>query len=706
VPGDKVASFSVRVLAESNARATSGELEELKASIASSTETAKLLTAGMRSLKGSSEEVITTKNALKAALEAERASISAASLAIMAQGTSYESLVAKEQSALKAKKALDEGMKKQSGADAKKALDEIKWSQDELKKSQDELEAKTEGMRQALSTVSGPLGELQGKFEKFTGIIEKTGPATAIAVLGIAAVTAAVVAMSAALVEGSTSLAKFILESGNLQRSRQLQLEATSGSADNARAWKNEIDDLARHIATPREELNALANETNAAFVQTRISGQGIIDSYEAIAKESEAMGKTAGGAIRSLLEQGKNWGRGGLNPQDLMGKGLGIQFQDVAGALAKNLNIGLGQAQQALLMGGVKLDDRAKAVHDAIEKRFGDVNARKLLDLNVIINRLRESFTALTENVNLEPILKGVREIASWFDVATVSGDALRQLITTIGDLMGSAFTSSIPTARSLFKSLIITVQDIVIDVLRFRNAAQGMVPDDLQNKIEIIKIGFVGLTASLGGLGIAAVVAFAPFLTMAATFAAIGAGIGIIVLDFKHLFSDLKQLPFDQLLIDAGKAIVEGLEKGILSAFNRLRDTVVGLGTKIKGWFSTSLEIRSPSAVFRSYGEDTAEGYRQGVDKGSSGVRDAVEGMAPEAPAALGERAASVGSGAGAVTLTIGTIEVHVGGKDGESAAHVIQGPTFRAQLTQALIDALQGAGVPTRTAQAGIP
>lgn len=309
--GEKTASFSVRVLAESNARATAGDLETLKASIASSTETAKLLTAGMRSLKGSSEEVITTKNALKAALEAERASISAASLAIMAHGTSYESLVAKEQSALKAKKALDDEMKKTSAAEAKKTLDDIKKSQDELKKSQDELKTKTDGMKQAWSSAGGPLGELQGKYEKLTDIITKTGPATAIAVLGIAAVTAAVVAMSAALVEGTTSLAKFILESGNLQRARLIQLEATSGNTENARAWKNEIDDLARHIATPREALNALANDTNQAFVRTRISGQGIIDSYEAIAKESEAMGKTAGARSSRSLSRARTGGEG-----------------------------------------------------------------------------------------------------------------------------------------------------------------------------------------------------------------------------------------------------------------------------------------------------------------------------------------------------------------------------------------------------------
>lgn len=298
------------------------------------------------------------------------------------------------------------------------------------------------------------------------------------------------------------------------------------------------------------------------------------------------------------------------------MGKGLGIQFQDVAKSLAKNLNIGLGEAQQALLMGGVKLDDRAKAVHDAIEKRFGEVNAKKLLDLNVIINRMRESFTALTENVNLEPILKGIQEIASWFDVSTVSGDALRQLVTTIGDLMGSAFTGSIPTARSLFKSLIITVQDVVIDVLRFRNAAQGMVPPDIQSKIELFKVGLIGLTGALTGLGIAAIVAFAPFLTMAATFGGIVAGIGLVILNFRTLFSDVKQLPFDQLLIDAGKSIVQGLENGILAGIEKLRTTVIGMGTKIKGWFSSVLEIHSPSAVFRDFGENTAEGYRQGVE------------------------------------------------------------------------------------------
>jgi TP901 family phage tail tape measure protein len=77
-------------------------------------------------------------------------------------------------------------------------------------------------------------------------------------------------------------------------------------------------------------------------------------------------------------------------------------------------------------------------------------------------------------------------------------------------------------------------------------------------------------------------------------------------------------------------GGMIISGLVSGISNALVSAKESVVGVGTSIKGWFTETLGIQSPSRVFMGYGANISEGAAIGITTQSDLVRKAALGMA----------------------------------------------------------------------------
>ncbi|WP_256240700.1 phage tail tape measure protein [Pseudomonas sp. MRSN 12121] len=103
-------------------------------------------------------------------------------------------------------------------------------------------------------------------------------------------------------------------------------------------------------------------------------------------------------------------------------------------------------------------------------------------------------------------------------------------------------------------------------------------------------------------------------------------------------------------------GGMIVTGLVNGISNMAASLKDSVVGVGSSVKGWFTETLGIQSPSRVFMGYGANISEGAAIGISAQAGLVRKAALGMAaqsgvdlaPPNPADV-SRASMMGSGGG---------------------------------------------------------
>ena len=77
-------------------------------------------------------------------------------------------------------------------------------------------------------------------------------------------------------------------------------------------------------------------------------------------------------------------------------------------------------------------------------------------------------------------------------------------------------------------------------------------------------------------------------------------------------------------------GSELISGLVGGITSKLSAAKDTIVGFGQNIKGWFADTLGIKSPSRVFMGFGSNIGEGAQIGIMRGVPGVQGAVGRLA----------------------------------------------------------------------------
>lgn len=131
-------------------------------------------------------------------------------------------------------------------------------------------------------------------------------------------------------------------------------------------------------------------------------------------------------------------------------------------------------------------------------------------------------------------------------------------------------------------------------------------------------------------------------------------------------------------------GGMLISGLINGIRNAAGGAKDAVLGMGTSIKGWFTETLGINSPSRVFMGYGANLSEGAAIGISAQSGLVRKAALGMAaatavslapPNLQAAAMGQAAQPGAGAGMTITYAPTITVTGGGDVRSQVSEALQ-------------------------------
>lgn len=126
-------------------------------------------------------------------------------------------------------------------------------------------------------------------------------------------------------------------------------------------------------------------------------------------------------------------------------------------------------------------------------------------------------------------------------------------------------------------------------------------------------IKTAFNGGFAGIAGL----IINFSPLGLFYRAFAGVMSYFGV---ELPSKFSEF------------GGNIISGLISGISAKLESAKETVVGIGTSIKGWFTETLGIQSPSRVFMGYGANISEGAAIGIDSQSGLVRQAALGMADQ--------------------------------------------------------------------------
>lgn len=661
------ARFSIPVAVDGtdDAKALANALEDLRTRIASSTEKIRELSSANGRLKGTSLEVKKAKEELTAKLRAERDAVSAAQLKLTKLGGSYGELQAKAKAAADKQKELTERLKKTHLEEAKQ---------------------KTSSLGAAMRLAGGPALELKERLAALSEIAGPSGASTALNVATLATVglVAAVAALAAGVAVGAVALAKFIVSSGNAARSAQLQREAWAGSAQNATNLGTQIDALAKKVPTSKAALNDLS----VSLMKNGLQGQTLVDTFNAVGQAASALGDDAANKLRDFVERGRLSQRVQINPLEM--QGTGVQFDDIAKALAKNMKVGIGQARQALFEGRVKLGDGAKAMRDAIEAKFGGLNLRKMLSLEVIVEKAHEALQSLTKGVNIEPLVKSLGDFFSLFDESEFTGTAIRELVSLFGNGLVGQVEKGTPLAKTFFKTLVLGALTFTVNMLRLRKELKETFGSNEALKgIDLLKSGFkvlsfwaktgelllYGMAAGLGLLGAIA----------------IGAGVALdtyVLTPIGNVSKFIEGIDWPA----TGRAIIDGIIDGLKgTGAGKLIESVKDLADSVSKTFTGKLKIRSPSRVFAGYGRNISEGAAEGIEDGTPEVARALDEMAPMPPRVAG-------ASSGARSAGPPEVHVHIDARGAtKEAVDVLTDEGFLEKLQKHLADALASMSAP---------
>lgn len=607
-------------------------LDAVREAAAGSLNVLKSMQASLKNLAGDSLEVVKAQNQLKEAIGTESMKLAQLELAAIAAGTSLSDLASahanQAAAALASAKALEKeelAAKKAAEADAK-ALEKEELS---AQKAAEAAKAKQE-----LSVAT-----------------KQAADSEALLVAGAEAAGAAIAILVAGVAYGVFELGRFALASANAARSMQLTREAAVGSAEGATALGTQVDALARKIPTAKGELNELAS----SLARNGIGGKTLVDAFNAIGQAAAANGQAAGAQIQNLLERSKNLKRFSLGRFELQGTGLARD--DVAAQLAKKLKIGLGDARQALAEGRVSLADGAEAMRKAVEEKFGKINAKKMLEFSTIFAKAKEELADLGAGVDLAPMAEALGDITAELGKGTVTGKALRELMTTFGNGLVASFKAAAPFIKGFFTGLVLLALDLGIAYYEVKEAILDVVGDDVLDGFDGVESGILAAKVAAGALAVvlaaAAVGVGIAVAAIAGPFILIGAAIAGVIYAGVKLYEWFQETDFGQL----GSDMIDGLVNALKAGVGRVRDGVVGLAEGAKAAFKKSLGIASPSKVFAEYGAFTADGFVDGVEGGSGDANAAVDSMVSVPEGGASGSGGQSGGGSTTVNLTINT-------------------------------------------------
>lgn len=78
---------------------------------------------------------------------------------------------------------------------------------------------------------------------------------------------------------------------------------------------------------------------------------------------------------------------------------------------------------------------------------------------------------------------------------------------------------------------------------------------------------------------------------------------------------------------LVSAGKNLVQGLINGISNMVSSLKSSVQTMANNVSSWFAEKLKIHSPSRLFYSYGQFTVEGFNNAIDQMAGSTKKIVD-------------------------------------------------------------------------------
>lgn|GEM_PF-2831440 len=489
------------------------------------------------------------------------------------------------------------------------------------------LNQRFEKLAQATALLPGPLrGVADGALRSarashgLSVAFGETQGASILMVVGLAAAAAAVVAVTVAVIAGYAAFGKY-----------------AAGQADAARSA-------------------GLAREAFAAL---------------------DPAAKSAVGAFGAVSDAT------GLTDAQLRGLAGSLREAHVSAAQMPKALRAAALAEAALGQGGAsKFIERIKDGQDSVEgfarsaqAKFGGIVARQLLGLDAQGARFKKLWGGLFDSLNLEPVLGALKTLVDMFDKSNPLAQALSAVFKGLFEPVAKNAQAAAYAVEAFALGVAIQLTKAYI---AFKPLLQGFdafglsvrtAKDYGEKFATALLIVGAGTGIVVAGLGILLAVALAIPVAFFALGYAIGTAIGGVIDWFSRLGAraDAWRDEMVSKFVDIGAQLINGLVSGISSAAATVVDAVSSTVRAAIDTAKNLLGIHSPSTVFAEIGDNTAQGYAQGVE---GGTPDAQRSMANlTVPPAGGGSAGAGGSavlardgtgGRGAVSVTIERLEI----------------------------------------------
>lgn len=432
----------------------------------------------------------------------------------------------------------------------------------------------------------GPIGGIASKL----GAAATAAGAVGLAIGAVVAITAAFIGVTIAAV---SALARYGVAQANARRAELLRLEGLTTirrwygiAGGSAREMQDQIDRVSASVAIGRGEVAGYAEQLHRAGLR----------------------GEDASEALR------------------LVGVVASVQGEAQARRYA---NLAIATARYG---GSVK--DLAAT----IDQRLGGIARRRMLDLDVQAEKLRENLGILFKDLRIEKFLEKVSELASLFSQSTASGRALKVIVEALLQPLIDGAVEGQPLVRRFFQGMVIGALRTAIAIQELRLWWRRTF-----GKESIVNAQTMTIAVHAGALA---------FRLLAASISPVAT----VIFSTIQLMKTLEQR-FGADWPKLGRGIVDGIVSGIGGGASALVTQMANLAGTARRAFVGALEIASPSRVFAELGREIPRGVAMGVDAGAPIAMGAVESMVEPA----------VGGGAvtnsRSATVTIGELHVHAG-------------------------------------------
>lgn len=443
------------------------------------------------------------------------------------------------------------------------------------------------------------------------------------------------------------------------------------------------------------DELRARADAASAA--QTKLAGT--LKTLEG--QQATAAARTKAGITKELEAAGKSMDKVGapekasaMSKYGSAVKGLGSATAMAAAAWVVFAAAGVG----ALGMLG----------------KFGwsiPQNAANVQRLTAANQRMQIGMQKLFAGLKWDSFSRGLEDVMTLFDAGTSSANGMKKLTETVLQPLIDGAAKAAPYVKEMFKGIIFGALQVVIAVLKIRNAIfAAMSPETraavkavidqvftLENAFKagtaiavVLAAVFVALTIALISLAASEIMALLPILLIVGAIALVIAAI----MNWSKVVDTIKTTLSGWVTAakDAAKNLVTGIVDGIKNGAGLVYDALKNMALGGITAFKNALGIKSPSTVMKLQAKYTADGYVEGIEDAEGRVSTALETMVtpPDTAAATpaAPQANTQGQGGGPTQITFtGPITF---GSDADRSMF--------AEFTKMLADALGGAVVIT--------